>query len=190
MNILIAAAAQRCVIRPMRKMKRRYIGVGVVAALIGIWAYFHHAHTDPKMIRWKMGIIGPRAVYGTLAFDDKSWEFVTSRVKSGDPVWLHFANDFKPFLDTHPGEEMMDAVSRAIDSNPKGALSVLLPTYGAKTVCAENWEGEALTKDDFLGRLKRLKEIPEGEIEKRDIDACAKEINTILMGDLRKQWPG
>lgn len=168
-------------------MNRRYIGAGVAAALIGSWAFIHHAHTDPAMIRWKMRIVGPRFVCRSLAVDDTAWEFITARVRAGDPVWLHFANDFKPFLDTHPGEEMMDAVSNAIDANPKGALSILLPTYGARTVCAENWEGEARKKEDYLRRINHLKQIPEGEIEKRSIEACTEEINKVLL-DLKRQW--
>lgn len=166
----------------------RPLAASVAAALVGIGAFLYHPHTGPALIRWKMRIVGPGFVCRTLAFDNRAWEFVTNRMRAGGADWLNLANDCKSFLDAHPGEEMMDAVSRSIDADPKGALTILLPVYGAKRVCAETWEGEGLKKEDFLRRLNQIDKIPNGEIDKKAVDACTKEIAKTIL-DLKRQWP-
>ena len=51
---------------------------------------------------------------------------------------------------------MDDAVSVAIDKNPTGALRILLPVYGAQTVCAEEEAVLLLTEDMRSGGLDSL----------------------------------
>jgi hypothetical protein len=86
-----------------------------------------------------------------------------------------------PSLDTHPGEEMLAAAFRAFDANPTGALTILLPIYGAKFVCAEDAEGGPLLKGSASTRLGILKNLSAGKVDRRQIDACAQEIERTLL---------
>jgi hypothetical protein len=135
----------------------------VLLALGGIWVLFVFPHTQPWAIRWKVRIAGPRLVYESLAADDAIWEVVTNGVRSGDVEWLRVAKDLSPVLDTHPGEEMAEAVATVLRKNPAGAVGILLQDYGAEWVCG--WDIDA---NQARQRIELLKGLPASA----ERDAC------------------
>lgn len=119
---------------------------GGLLCFVGISVLLLFPQTDPFVIRLKTHIIGSGLTYAPLASDDDKWECVLEGVRSGDGTWLRVASDLYPALDTHPGEEMLGAVSTAFDKNPRGVLRILLPSYGAQAVCGEDEEGSVIDR--------------------------------------------
>ena len=115
--------------------RNRILAAG--AALIALAGISMYPHTNPSMIHFKTKTLGPRVTYGPLASREEVWETILAGVKSGEWHWLRVAVDLRPALDTHPGEQMLDAVASVIDVNPSGAIHWLLPAYGPQLVCGE-----------------------------------------------------
>ena len=162
-----------------KPLKRALVGLGLLLAiLIGICALLIFPHTDPWAIRWKIHIIGPGLTYGPLAADDAAWEVVLNGVRSGDSAWLSVASDLLPVLDTHPGEEMIGAVSTALDKNPSDALRILLPSYGAKIVCGQDEEGLVINRLHAERRALLLKAPPASA--EPNAQACLSVVGQVL----------
>jgi hypothetical protein len=102
-------------------------------ALAALLAVVMFPHTSPWVIRWKVRIIGCALTYGPLAYDDDRSSIVLNGVRTGNSAWLSVASGLRPTLDTHPGEEMLEAVSTVFDTNPAGALHILVPNRGLRS---------------------------------------------------------
>jgi len=143
---------------------RKHLRVALIAAcilvgLVSAVALLLFPHTNPYVIHAKTLVIGPRLVYGPLAYDDAKWEVVLRGVRSGEPAWLHVAVDLKPALDTHPGEEMLGAVSTVVDTNPLGAVQILVPQYGAELVCGQGEDGLAIDQNRAERRVRLVQTV-------------------------------
>jgi hypothetical protein len=103
---------------------------GVLLAVLAFWP-----HTSPSIVHLKTRLFGPRFVYGELTASNGGWDVVLAGVRTGDPEWLRVAVDLHGPLDTHPGEEMIEAVATVVERNPAAALTKLLPVYGVEIVC-------------------------------------------------------
>jgi hypothetical protein len=146
------------------------IAVAIVAvAVVGVIKF---PITNPWVIRAKTHVFGPKAVYRPLAYYDEAWEVVLKGVKSGSSVWLRVAVDLYPALDTHPGEEMVEAVSTVIDTNPAGAIDTLVPIYGADIVCGQRGEEQTITPAVAEGRLGILKRTETTVTDKKAFETC------------------
>ena len=86
------------------------------------------------------------------------------------------AADLRPALDTHPGEEMLGAVSTVLDANPAGAVQILLPRYGAEVVCGQDEEGSAIDRSRAERRALLLK----GQPASPELQACLRVVRRIL----------
>ena len=159
-----------------RSLGRALVATDVLSVLAGISALLMFPHTDPWVIRLKTRIIGSRLTYAPLASNDAKWEFVLKGVRSGDATWLSVASDLRPALDTHPGEEMIGAVSTVLEKNPTGALRNLLPSYGAQVVCGEDEEGSAIDRLHAERRAQLLKALPASP----ERQACLADVRRIL----------
>jgi hypothetical protein len=129
----------------MRPILKYGIGLavsGVVLAAAVACCLF--PHTNPSIIHLKTMVLGPRLTYAPLTYDDARWEVVLEGVRSADVRWLQVAADLRPALDTHPGEEMLSAVSSVLELNPDDAIQLLIPAYGADLICAEDEYGASL----------------------------------------------
>ena len=156
--------------------RRRVLIIGsiiffCVVTVIGVWPY-----TNPWLICAKIRILGSVLVYGPLAYDDDRWEIVLAGVRSGTPIWLRVAVDIYPALDTHPGEEMLGAVSSVIDKNTVGAIDILVPTYGANIVCGEQEEGEPINKVVAEKRILLLATAESHVKKSASLEACRRVI--------------
>jgi hypothetical protein len=159
-------------------IRRRFtllLGIGVAglsaAALFWPW-------TNAWMIHTRSHIVGASLVYASLAHSDDRWAVVLRGVRSGDPAWLHVAADLSPALDTHPGEEMLAAVSVAFDANPGGALAILVPTFGANMVCGRDETGAHLASEKAKERLETL--MKGNQVLSADAASCARAISQSL----------
>jgi hypothetical protein len=124
----------------MKRAHRNWI-LAAAAALIALSVVAMYPHVNPSVIHWKAKVLGPRLTYGPLASREEVWDSIVAGVRSGEWRWLRVAVDLQPALDTHPGEEMVDAITSVIDANPHGAIQWLLPAYGAELVCGEEGAG-------------------------------------------------
>jgi hypothetical protein len=111
--------------------------------------------------------------------DQSKWELLFKGVRSGDAVWLKIAWELRPALDTHPGEEMLGAVSTVFDKNPMGALRILLPSYGAEAICSQDEEGSAIDRRRAERRMVLLKLQPASP----ECQACLGVVERILESD-------
>jgi hypothetical protein len=152
-----------------------FVAAALLAAAV-LWPTTH-----PTLIHVKALAIGSRMTYGPLASDDSRWETVLHGVASGDSSWLRVASDLEPALDTHPGEEMIGAVSQAFDKNPFGALTILLPRYGEGIVCGQEADGGAISRDKAHQRLHLLETLPLTAVDGLAIDRC----HTVLTAALQ-----
>jgi hypothetical protein len=150
----------------MKRPRRTWI-VAAGAVLIALGVIAMYPHTNPSMIHFKTKILGPRTTYGPLASREEVWETILAGVKSGEWHWLRVAVDLRPALDTHPGEQMVDAVASVIDVNPSGAIHWLLPAYGPELVCGEEQAGARVTGP----RAQRRKALVE-KVEDTGSAAC------------------
>jgi len=157
-------------------LRRALLATGVVAVLAGTVAFFIFPHTNPSVIRAKARIIGPRLTYASLVYDDARWEVALKGVRSGDAAWLSVAADLRPALDTHPGEEMLGAVSTVLETNPVGAVQILLPRYGAEVVCGQDEEGLAIDRPRAERRVLLLERQPAAP----ELQACLTVVRHIL----------
>jgi hypothetical protein len=148
------------------------IALGIVIVGGALVAAIEWPFTNPWLIRAKVRLLGPTIVYAPLAYRDEQWDAVLAGVKSGDAVWLYVAVDLYPALDTHPGEEMFGAVSTVVDKNPKGAVDVLLPTYGPAIVCGEQEEGQPINHATAERRVQLLAQIATSVKDKKALEAC------------------
>jgi hypothetical protein len=164
-------------------MIRKGIWVAVIIAIVGvvIISAVKFPLTNPWVIQSKVRLLGPKTVYWPLAYYDESWEVVLKGVKSGSPVWLRPASDLYPALDTHPGEEMVEAVSTVFETNPSGAINILVPVYGADVVCGQREEGETIAPVTAEERSRVLKDIESAVADKKALEACRQ----ILKGGLQ-----
>ncbi len=161
----------------MKRFRRwALIAVGGLLSIAGISVLLLFPYTDPSVIHFKTHIIGSGLTYAPLASDDDKWELVLKGVRSGDETWLRVASDLYPALDTHPGEEMLGAVSTAFDKNPGGALRILLPSYGSQVVCREDEEGSVIDRLHAERRAKLLEGLPASP----EREACLTVIRQIL----------
>jgi hypothetical protein len=124
----------------MKRARRNWI-LAASAALIVLPVVAMYPHVNPSVIHWKAKVLGPRQTYGPLASRQEVWDAIVAGVRSGEWRWLRVAVDLQPALDTHPGEEMADAITSVIDVNANGAIQWLLPAYGAELVCGEEGAG-------------------------------------------------
>lgn len=149
-----------------------YIAIGIIIIIMIISGIIIYPFTNPQIIRTKVGFLGHRFVYKQLSYHDDLWDTVLNGVKSTDSIWLHVAVDLYPSLDTHPGEEMDGAVATVIDKNPKRAISILLPTYGAETVCGHKEDWEPITSIEAKKRLQLLSSIAFSANEENVLESC------------------
>jgi len=150
--------------------------IAVAALLVGaVWPI-----TRPWVIRLKVSLLGPGLAYGPLASDDDRWATVLAGVSSGDASWLHVAVDLEPALDTHPGEEMEGAVSEALDRNPVGALTILLPQFDMHVVCGQEKDGRVLSSDRARKRLLLLRTLSTRVVDTHRLEGCIGIINAAL----------
>jgi hypothetical protein len=139
------------------KLARRLATACILCAtLVGGAALLMFPHTSASAIRLKTRIIGANLVYRPLAYDEDRWEVILRGVRSGDPAWLGVAADLRVALDTHPGEEMLGAVSVAIEANPAGAIQILLPQYGPDVVCGQDEDGQPIGAGQAERRIRLL----------------------------------
>jgi len=129
--------------------------VSTLGALV-VAAYW--PHVSPTIIHLKVRLLGPKWVYRELVPYYERWDVVLTGVKTGNPLWLRVAADLYPALDTHPGEEMLHAVSMAVEQNPAAALSLLVPNYGVGAVCGGDGMDDFLTPAAAEKRLKGLQQ--------------------------------
>jgi hypothetical protein len=140
------------------------VGGAVIAGVSGAVFILMFPHTNPEIIHVKTRVIGSRFVYAPLAYDETRWEVVLAGVRSGAPVWLRVAADLRPALDTHPGEEMLGAVSGVLDTNPLGAVRILLPGYGPDIVCGRDEEGLTIDRSRAERRERLLHDLGVAEL--------------------------
>jgi hypothetical protein len=145
---------------------------GGAAILLGAAVLIAWPWTSPIIIHAKTMTLGPRLTYGSLAFDDERWEIVVAGVKSGEPKWLRVAIDLKPVLDTHPGEEMLEAVASAFEGNPRNAIRILIPVYGAPIVCGLDENGP-VSAQRAAQRLRLLESLRMQQAASPEVEACA-----------------
>jgi hypothetical protein len=156
-----------------------FVGISILGvALLAVAAAW--PSTRPSLIRCRVVIFGSQLTYGPLAYDDSRWAKVLDGVASGDPSWLHVAADLEPALDTHPGEEMIEAVSRAFDRNPVGALTILLPRYGEGIVCAHDEEGGFISPDRAHKRMNMLERLSPNAVDGLAFQRCTAALTVAL----------
>ncbi len=161
-------------------MKRFYkwalFTVGGLLCFVGMSVLVLFPYTNPFVIRLKTHVIGSGLTYAPLAADDDKWEYVLKGAQSGDDTWLKVASDLRSALDTHPGEEMLGAVSTAFDKNPNGAVRILLPSYGAQIVCGDDEKGSIINHQQAQRRANLLEGLPASP----EREACIGVIRKIL----------
>jgi len=118
----------------------------LINSLVGLLGVQTVPYANPRFLHVKAKLLGPGLTYAAVAPDDDAWDKVTSGVRRGSREWLVVAADLRPALDTHPGEEMHDAVAVAIDANPAEAVGILIGAYGAEAVCGSTADGEAIPR--------------------------------------------
>jgi hypothetical protein len=136
-------------------MRKAVVGVGILL-LLAVAVLLVFPWTYPPLIRVKVKMFGPAPVIRALAQDDERWDVVVQGVRSGRTGWFRAAADMYDGLDTHPGEEMFEAVAVAFDANPDDAVRILAPKFGADLVCAAPPEWSLLTDAEAKRRLERL----------------------------------
>ncbi len=166
------------------KSKRcRFLCISAILLPIGFILIF--PLTNPWVIFSKDRITGVAWVYRGLSFEDDRWEVVLRGVKSGESIWLRVAADLKPALDTHPGEEMIGAVSIALDKNPESALKLLVPVYGAQLICGEEMDGSPLTPDHAKARRLLLSQTEVAKSYSQSFKDCSQIVSAIYN---RSRW--
>jgi hypothetical protein len=164
----------------VRPRRARTVALVVLVALAATGATVLWPWTYPTVIHAKARILGPGLVYGPLAADDGRWDSVLAGVRSADPLWLRVAVDLRPVLDTHPGEEMVAAVSGVLDKNPAGAIAILLPAYGVGVVCGQDDEGDVIAHETAEKRLRLLQRLPQDQIDRLRIEECVRTVASHL----------
>lgn len=160
--------------------KSLWIAIGIIFVAAAIVGAIKFPLTNPWIIRAKVRLLGPGTVYWPLSYYDDSWDVVLAGVKSGSPVWLHVAAELYPALDTHPGEEMYEAVSTVIERNPVGAISILVPVYGADLVCGKGEEWQSISQAIAEKRLQTLTHIESAVSNKKALEACRKVLRSAV----------
>lgn len=159
--------------------KRAWIAIGVVIVAAVVAGAIKFPLTNPWIIRAKVRLMSPKAVYWPLSYYDESWEIVLKGVKSGSSVWLHVAADLYPALDTHPGEEMDEVVSTVIETNPADAIDILVPVYGADLVCGQQ-EEQPISPSLAEKRLNVLKSIESIVPNRKAFESCRQVLKNSL----------
>jgi hypothetical protein len=137
-------------------MRKAVVGIAILLVLLVVAVLLVYPWTYPPLIRVKVKMFGPAPVVRALAQDDGGWDVVVQGVRAGRSDWFRVAADMYDVLDTHPGEEMFEAVAVAFDANPDDAVRILAPKFGAELVCAAPPEWAELTGAQAKQRLERL----------------------------------
>jgi len=140
------------VIEMRRGLVLAIVGCTACAFAIVIWFWPH-----PSLIAARIAMFGAVPTYRSLSGHEARWAAVVNGVRAGRPEWLTIAVDLRSALDTHPGEEMLEAVADAFDANPDAAIRILVPAYGPETVCAPLGGHEPATVSHARARLERLR---------------------------------
>jgi hypothetical protein len=158
-------------------VRRAVALIAILGCIAGTFALLLWFWTHPTLISLRISVVGPVSTYRSLAGDDERWTTVVSGVRSGEADWLRIAARLHGVLDTHPGEQMLEAVAVAFDKNPDGAIRILVPAYGPEIVCAQTSEGEPLTPSQANRRMELLRQSNSlsGEIA----SACARALSRL-----------
>jgi hypothetical protein len=89
---------------------------------------------------------GAEAVLLEIYEDDGQWQPVLRGIASGSPAWLRVGVRLKRVARAQ-AEELTVALSRALEKQPAGALSVLGDAFDADDVCSLNTLEESLGSD-------------------------------------------
>ena len=159
--------------------RTRFLSVAIII-VVGFVLIF--PLTNPRIIYVKNHILGAGFNYRGLSYEEDRWDIVLKGVRSGERKWILLAADFKPVLDTHPGEEMLGAVSQVLDKNPQDAIRLLVPVYGAEIVCGEEEDGEPLNFNHATTRMQSLSKIKMSEAYDHSFESCTQIITNIHNG--------
>jgi hypothetical protein len=142
----------------VRRRRKQIIVGGLVALIAALIAALFWPSAHARTICWRVHLLGPGPVYRSLAQDEGKWSSIVEGVRGGNSVWLKVAVALRPALDTHPGEEMLEAVTGVIDRNPDGAIRLLIPAYGPDLVCALGADGGPVSAETAQTRLRRIRQ--------------------------------
>jgi hypothetical protein len=172
--------------------RRRLARAALILAVAGgVFAFACWPHTNPVIIHAKVQVLGAGATYrpladvcGLLTFDCPNtdrWDEVVRGVGSGRHEWLVVAVDLHPALDTHPSEALHEAIARVFEKNPVGALTTLLPVYGAQDVCGSG-RGEPVARDTAARRLAVLDGPAVARVPRPLVKACRNAVASVSDG--------
>jgi hypothetical protein len=150
---------------------RKTAASGVVAlGVLVVNAYW--PHSSPAMIHVKAKLFGPQFVFGELWSYHDRWEAVIAGVTAGDSPYLRTAVELYPALDGEAAYDMVGAVSAVIERNPEGAISTLLPKYGAGVVCGSDGVDAKLSPQVATRRLRAVQSYAQSTKSTPDLIAC------------------
>ena len=152
----------------------------LVATVVALVVAAYWPHVSPTIIHFKVRLLGPELVYRTLVPYYERWDVVLAGVKTADPSWLRVAAELYPALDTHPGEEMLHAVSSVVERNPATALSLLQPIYGVGVVCGGDGIDDFLTPAVAEKRLKALQQYAQRVEATPELSACIQAAEEVM----------
>ncbi len=124
------------------------------------------------MIHLKARLFGPEFVFAGLWTYHDRWSAVVAGVAAGDSRYLRAAVDLYPSLDGEAAHDMVGAVSEVIERNPEGAISTLLPRFGAETVCGVSGIDAEVSPELAARRLHAVRFYAESAISTPELEAC------------------
>ena len=156
-----------------RAWRRAALGGAVAVLAIGaLLASVYWPHSSPTMIHLKSQLLGPEFVFTALWTYHDRWRTVVSGVMAGDPGYLRAAVELYPALDGEAAHDMVYAVSKVIECNPEGAISTLLPRYGAETVCGFSGMDPEFSPELVIRRLRAVQAYAASAKSTPELDAC------------------
>ena len=163
-----------------QRRKQLLVACCLVVTVVAFVVAAYWPHVSPNIIHFKVRLFGPEFVYRALVPYYGRWDVVLAGVKTGDPSWLRVAAELYPALDTHPGEEMLHAVSSVVERNPATAVSLLVPIYGVGVVCGEDGIDDFLTPAAAEKRLKGLQEYAQRVEATPELSACIQAAEEVM----------
>jgi hypothetical protein len=142
-------------------------GAALALAVASYWP-----SVSPSLMHAKARIFGPRFVLDTVAPCNACWTEIFAGVSSGDPSWLRIAVDLYPALDGESADTMFEAAPSALEHNPAGAISVLLPRYGPGVVCGHDGIDRDVTIQEAEKRLRIVRGLPQGSAPDDQLANC------------------
>jgi len=124
---------------------------------------------------------GNTLVANDLIDNPEKWNFVLTKISTGNQDWLTVANQLKPVTSAANAEALNFAIAHALIANPEAVLNIIGKNFTVDEVCVSPFiEGSVNTEIIFLNKVIKSVTMTKTESLQTIKSACLKNLKLYL----------